>query len=274
MKHKLREFLIRRAAGGVALAFSGGVDSSLLLHALLRLHAEGLVAKVVAFYFRSSFQPPAEVSRVLQSAEAMGASLVVIDTQPLRELPELRNNPVDRCYICKHHLFSTLAQRAAELNLPCIMDGTNADDLGQFRPGLRALRELGVVSPLAEVGLRKADVRALAREWGLSCASLPGAPCLATRFEYGTELSEDILARVAEGERILHEFFPDVSLRLRVHGSNLVRIELPASQWSHALSLAASLSDALRNLGFTYITLDLQGFRSGSMDEVLPDTHA
>ncbi len=272
IKDKLRDALIRHADSGVALAYSGGTDSSLLLHALLRLRTEGLVPNVVAFYFRSCLQPPEEGERVLQSARAMGITPQIIDTQPLRDLPEMRNNPVNRCYLCKSHLFTTLARRANELGLRCVMDGTNADDLEQYRPGLRALRELGVVSPLAEVGMRKADVRALAREWGLSCAAKPSSPCLATRMEYGAPLTEERLAQVAEGERILHELFPDVPLRLRVHGEKLARLELPPDQWARALELAPSISAALHKLGFIYTTLDLRGFRSGSMDEVISTT--
>ena len=269
MKQRLRESLIRHAAGGVALAFSGGVDSTLLLHALLRLRAEGLVPDLLAYYFQSKLQPAADAAEVAQIASAMEAPLEVISIDPLADLPNLRSNPVDRCYHCKRLLFSKLIERARARGLHCIMDGTNADDLKVYRPGLQALRELGVVSPLAEAGMSKADVRLLAAEWGLSCAAKPSSPCLATRFEYGSELTEEGLRRVEHGEDTLRRLFPDAALRLRVHG-DLARVELPKSELNRAVDLADSISSALHALGFTYITLDLEGMRSGSMDAALP----
>lgn len=269
MKQRLREFLIRHAAGGVALAFSGGVDSTLLLHALLRLRAEGLIPDLLAYYFQSKLQPAADAAEVAQIASAMEAPLEVISIDPLADLPNLRSNPVDRCYHCKRLLFSKLTERARARGLYCIMDGTNADDLKMYRPGLQALRELGVVSPLAEAGMSKADVRLLAAEWGLSCATKPSSPCLATRFEYGSELTEEGLRRVEHGEDTLRRLFPGAALRLRVHG-DLARVELPKSELNRAVDLADSISSALHALGFTYITLDLEGMRSGSMDAALP----
>ena len=269
MKQRLREFLIRHAAGGVALAFSGGVDSTLLLHALLRLRAEGLIPDLLAYYFQSKLQPAADAAEVAQIASAMEAPLEVISIDPLADLPNLRSNPVDRCYHCKRLLFSKLTERARARGLYGIMDGTNADDLKVYRPGLQALRELGVVSPLAEAGMSKADVRLLAAEWGLSCAAKPSSPCLATRFEYGSELTEEGLRRVEHGEDTLRRLFPGAALRLRVHG-DLARVELPKSELNRAVDLADSISSALHALGFTYITLDLEGMRSGSMDAALP----
>ncbi len=268
MKQRLREFLIRHAAGGVALAFSGGVDSTLLLHALLRLRAEGLVQGLLACYFQSKLQPAADAAEVIQIASAMDAPLEVISIDPLTDLPNLRYNPADRCYHCKRFLFSKLVECARSRGLYCIMDGTNADDLKLYRPGLKALRELGVISPLAEVGMSKADVRLLATEWKLGCAAKPSSPCLATRFEYGSELTEENLRRVEYGEDELRRLFPGVALRLRVHG-DLARVELPKSELSRAVHFANSISSALRALGFTYITLDLEGMRSGSMDAAL-----
>ena len=269
MKQRLREFLIRHASGGVALAFSGGVDSTLLLHALLRLQAEGLVPDLLACYFQSKLQPASDAAEVVKIASAMDAPLEVIPVDPLADLPNLRYNPIDRCYHCKRFLFSKLVERARDRGLYCIMDGTNADDLKVYRPGLQALRELGVISPLAETGMSKADVRLLATEWGLSCATKPSSPCLATRFEYGAELAEENLRRVEQGETELRRLFPGSALRLRVH-DDLARIELPTSELSRAADLARSISSTLRALGFTYITLDLEGMRSGSMDAALP----
>lgn len=269
MKQRLREVLIRHAVGGVALAYSGGVDSALLLYALVQLRAEGLTPCVVAYFFNSPMLTGAEKGEALDNAAAMGAETEVIDIDPLRDLPNLRYNPTDRCYHCKRHLFTTLRQRADRRELHCIMDGTNADDLKQYRPGLQALRELGVVSPLSEAGMSKADVRSLAREWGLSTATRPSSPCLATRFEYGAHLTEEKLRLVEQGETELRRLFPGTALRLRVHG-DLARIELPKEQLPRAMDFSDSIFSALRSLGFTYVTLDLEGLRSGSMDASLP----
>lgn len=263
MEKRLAEFLRSHCTGGVALAFSGGVDSSLLLHALIRLRKEKDFP-LVAFFFRTPFQTSQESQESLSLATQEGCEYEQIDINPLH-LPELRKNPPERCYICKRALFTALGEHARERGLGAMMDGTNADDLKQYRPGLRALRELGVLSPLAEVGMSKEDVRALANRWGLSCASRPSAPCLATRFEYGAELTPEKLERAARGEEILRRFFPDEPLRLRAHGK-LARIELPPHLLLRAAQQAEAISSSLREIGFSYVTLDLEGLRSGSMD--------
>ena len=263
MEERVSDFLRSHCTGGVALAFSGGVDSALLLHALVRLRKERDFS-LVAFFFRTPFQTPQESQESLFCAAQEGCEYEQIIMDPLH-LPELKNNPQNRCYICKRALFITLGERARERGLSVVMDGTNADDLKQYRPGLRALRELGVLSPLAEVGMSKEDVRALANRWGLSCATRPSAPCLATRFEYGAALTEENLERVARGEEMLRSLFPGEPMRLRVHG-NLARIELPLRLLLRAAQKAEEISTSLRRIGFSYITLDLDGMRSGSMD--------
>lgn len=263
METRLAEFLRSHCTGGVALAFSGGVDSALLLHALIRLRREKDFP-LAAFFFRTPFQTSQESQESLSLATQEGCEYEQIDINPLH-LPELRKNPPERCYICKRALFTALVARARERGLGAVMDGTNADDLKQYRPGLRALRELGVMSPLAETGMSKGDVRALARRWGLPCASRPSAPCLATRFEYGAALTPEKLERAARGEEMLHRFFPDEPLRLRAHGE-LARIELPLHLLPRAAQQAEAISSSLREIGFSYVTLDLEGLRSGSMD--------
>lgn len=267
MNHRLTAYLQDHCAGGVALAFSGGVDSALLLHALLRLQAaeEGERFPLVAYYFRTPLHTEAETQAAIRSAQEAGAQLVQLHLDPLR-LPVLRFNPTDRCYHCKKSLFAHIQRDAQARGLSVTMDGTNADDHLQYRPGLRALSELGVLSPLAAVGMSKAAVRALAAEWGLPCAGKPSTPCLATRFEYGTELTPEAIRRVEAGEELLQRRFPGQPLRLRVHGGDLARVELPPALMAEALAAAPELEPALRELGFRHITLDLRGFRSGSMD--------
>lgn len=262
----LHTYLTEHVKGGVALAFSGGVDSTLLLHALLRLQKEKTF-ELTAYYFHTPLHTAEEKTEAIRTARDVGAELVELTFDPL-QLPELRFNPTDRCYLCKGKIFSIMIGHARARGLRVMMDGTNADDHRQYRPGLRALRELGVLSPLAEAGLAKADVRALAAEWGLSCAEKPSTPCLATRFDYGAELTADAVRRVEAGEAILRRFYPHSSLRLRVHGT-LARLELPPELMSRALTDAPRLLRELRALGYHHIALDLQGFRSGSMDEHL-----
>ena len=270
MKQRLTDCLREHVARGVALAFSGGVDSTVLLHALLRLREEAGECPLVAYYFHTPLHTEEETQEALRTAREAGAELEEMRFDPL-QLPALRHNPQDRCYHCKGHIFRHMKEAAQARGLHAIMDGTNADDHRQYRPGLRALRELGVVSPLAEAGLCKADVRRLAAEWGLPCSAKPSAPCLATRFDYGAELRPESIRRVEAGEAVLHRIFPGQAVRLRVHGErqDLARLELPPALMPRALEHAAELLRELRALGYHHITLDLQGFRSGSMDEQL-----
>ena len=266
MTDPLEHYLSQHIGSGVALAFSGGVDSTLLLHALLRLQHK-TPFPLLAYYFHTPLHTEEETRAALHTAREAGAELVEMRFDPL-QLPILRFNPQDRCYHCKHRIFSLMIQDAAARGLSTIMDGTNADDHRQYRPGLRALRELGVISPLAAVGLTKAQVRARAAEWGLPCSGKPSAPCLATRFDYGAELTAEELRRVEAGENLLHRLYPGQPLRLRVHGK-LARLELPPPLLARAVADAPALVKELRALGYRHITLDLLGFRSGSMDEFL-----
>lgn len=254
---KLLDHLRTLAPGGIALAYSGGVDSSLLLAILQRLKQEHDFP-LLALTMRSPFAP--------WGADAHGTEQLLFDFDPFA-VPVLRDNPKDRCYHCKHALFSRLVEIIRERGIATLIDGTNADDLGVYRPGIRALEELGVRSPLAELGIGKKEIRAWSAELGLPTANLPSAPCLATRFPYGTHLTVEALHRVAEGERLLRAILPaTVPLRLRCHEHTLARIEIPPEHFPTLLAARDTLLPQLRTLGFTQITLDLQGFRSGSMD--------
>lgn len=252
------------APQGIALAFSGGTDSALLLHLLAAIRRESPYP-LSAFFFRTPLQTQEEEQAARRMAEEEGVPFSALPFDPL-QLPALRFNPRDRCYLCKRQLFLQLQKAARLQGLGILMDGTNADDLHTYRPGLRALRELGISSPLAELGISKQTVRTLAAQCGLDCAAKPSAPCLATRFEYGAELTPARLQQAADAERLLQQLYPGEPLRLRVHGE-LARLELPRHLLTRAAGQAAELCAALKPLGFRHITLDLQGFRSGSMDE-------
>lgn len=244
------------AARRVVLAFSGGVDSSVLLCLAARL---GPVRPVL---IQTPLLPPDDPVIAEAVAAACGTKLEIIHANPL-VCPDVAQNTRQRCYVCKKHIFSALLDFAA--GAP-VADGTNADDLHRYRPGLRALQELGIVSPLAQCGITKAQILEKAAELGLSVANRPASPCMATRLPYGTPLDPELLARLAKGESLVRSLgFSQV--RLRLHG-NVLRLEIAPGQLNRVLELRTALTGELKTLGFSYITLDLEGFRSGSMDEV------
>lgn len=246
----------------VCLAFSGGVDSSLLL----KLAADSAAAHgttVYAVTFDSRLHPACDLENARKVAAELGGVHVVVTVDEL-EMEEIRSNPPDRCYLCKKQLFGKLLEFAAEKQVSVTMEGTNEDDLHVYRPGIRAVQELGVKSPLAEAGLTKAEVKALAAEYGISAASRPSTPCMATRLPYGAELNYEVLKQIEEGEALLREMIGG-NVRLRLHG-DVARIETDSENLEKAVALRGQLISRLKALGFVYITLDLEGFRSGSMD--------
>lgn len=251
----------------VCLAFSGGVDSSLLLK-LACESARQHGTRVWAVTFDTMLHPACDLENAEKVAGELEASHVVLTIDEL-EQEELRNNPVNRCYLCKRRLFLKLQEFAAEKGCSVLLDGTNADDLKEYRPGLAALRELGIKSPLAVCGLTKKEVKTLAKKYGISTASRPSAPCMATRLPYGARLDYDLLKRIEEGEEFLRqELFSGGkpgNVRMRIHGDT-ARLETDAEQFAAVLEKREEIAKRLKALGFTYITLDLEGFRSGSMD--------
>ena len=260
----LRDFLRPYTTDGIALAFSGGVDSSLLLAVLADMRREKEFP-LLALFMHSCFQSPAEAETVRAGAAALGAELEILSFDPLA-LPEVRFNPPDRCYHCKKHIFTRFREVAAARKLRHLFDGSHAGDARTYRPGRRALAELGVASPLAELGFDKPVIRAMARELGLDCAGKPAAPCLATRFDYGEELTPEKIAVAALGEKTLRQYLPpDADLRLRIHGT-LGRIEVPPENFPALMAHREEIVDELRTLGLRFVALDLAGFRSGSFD--------
>lgn len=261
-KEKLEEMIRDAVKQGVCIAFSGGVDSSVLVAAACReqRRSGGTVFAVLFDTFLHSKGDEAEAKRV---AVECGADFAVI---PVNELdnPAILDNPVDRCYQCKKFLFTRLKRFAEEHRCAVVMDGTNFDDLNVYRPGIRALSELGIVSPLKEAAFTKAEVRKLAKDYGVSTAEKPSNSCLATRLPYGEQLDPQVLGRIADGESYLADlgFQP---VRLRLHG-RVARIEVWPEQFPLFLNMREDITARLKELGFTYITLDAEGYRSGSMD--------
>ena len=181
-----------------AIAFSGGVDSSYLLYTAVRAGA-----KVTAYYADSAFQPAFEQEDALRLAKDVGAELKILPLSVL-EVPKVAENPENRCYLCKHYLFGKLLEFARDHGVTQVLDGTNEDDLHVYRPGRKALREYGVISPLAACHVTKTEVKALAAKYGVSVAHRPSTPCMATRLPYGAEINYDVLDRIADGEAWLH----------------------------------------------------------------------
>lgn len=253
----------------ICLAFSGGVDSSLLLKAAADAAAE-TGKKVYAVTFDSRLHPSCDLRIARQVAGELGGIHQVMEVDEL-EQEEIRMNPVNRCYLCKRHLFMTLKKLAGEKGVRRILDGTNEDDMHVYRPGIRALKELGIISPLAELHITKEAVKGMASEYGISVASRPSTPCMATRLPYNTRIDYDVLDRIAQGEAYLRDVLPG-NVRLRLHGG-IARLEVDNEAFARLLDRRADVVRRLKGLGFTYVALDLEGFRSGSMDVGITEVH-
>lgn len=248
----------------VLIGFSGGVDSTFLLASA----KEVLGDKVLAVIARSETYPERECVRAERIAVELGVRCLIVHTRELA-YPNFSSNPPNRCYYCKKELFTRLKELAEEHDIMHVADGSNADDVHDFRPGMIALNELGVRSPLREAGLTKSDIRRLSRDMGLPTWNRPAMACLASRFPYGTGIDGRKLGMVEKAEEILQERgFEQVRVR---HHDSIARIEVPAGEIERLASgaMREQVVLALREIGYKYVALDLQGYRTGSMNEVL-----
>ena len=262
---QIQRTLEKYGQADIAVAFSGGVDSSLLLY--LAVDAAGKYGKKVYALTADTVLHPAEDRRISEEvARSAGAIHQVLFVDELCDSAIL-NNPVNRCYLCKKQLFQEFLRVCEKKRIPTLLEGSNGDDLQVYRPGIQAIRELQVASPLAEAGLTKAEVRKWAIELKIPTAQRPSTPCMATRLPYGAKLSAQLLDRIGKGEKILRNM-GFTNLRLRIHG-DVTRIEIPLEDFGRLLERRESVIKNLQALDFQYITLDLQGFRSGSMDEYM-----
>ncbi|MBP1691259.1 MAG: PP-loop domain protein [Bacteroidetes bacterium] len=251
--------------GSVVIGYSGGVDSTLLL----KVASQVLGQNALAVIGQSETYPSKEFEEAVALAKQMGARFEVVRTEETDVL-KFKENPPDRCYFCKTELFSKLQEIAEREKIPWIADGTITDDLGDFRPGMRARDERQVRSPLLEAGLSKAEVREISRHLDLPTWDKPAFACLSSRFPYGVGITKENLVRVDAAETFLRErgfrFF-----RVRFHDTSTARIEVGQQELARLVAepLRQELVGYLKGLGFTYVTLDLQGYRTGSMNEVL-----
>jgi pyridinium-3,5-biscarboxylic acid mononucleotide sulfurtransferase len=248
--------------GSVLVSFSGGVDSSYLL----KIAHRALGFRAVAATGLSQTYAREEMDEARAIASEIGAEHVLVDTAELTD-PRYADNTHQRCFFCKSELYSRLKDLAGSRGLQYVVDGSNLDDLDDFRPGMRAARELGVRSPLQEVGLAKAEIRLLSEALGLRTWDKPAVACLSSRFAYGDPITVEKLQRVAAAESAVRSLgFRGFRVR---HHDDMARLEIPRDQFSRAVECADELAAALRGAGYRHAVLDLTGYRSGSTNEVL-----
>ncbi|MCB1210500.1 MAG: ATP-dependent sacrificial sulfur transferase LarE [Verrucomicrobiales bacterium] len=248
---------------GVAVAFSGGVDSSLVLKIAVDELGGDSVLAVMAI---SPSLPTRDRNEALRVAAEIGVTVEMIDTQETQD-PRYQANPANRCYYCKEHVYGDVATLAAGREIPMVVDGMNREDTLDVRPGRAAAMKQGVRSPLSELGFSKDEVRAAARSLGLPNWNKPAAACLASRVAYGLPVSDGLLSRIERAEDVLHALGFNES-RVRHHG-DVARIEVPISEHRRMAEMGQAVAAEIRRFGWQYVTLDLDGLQHGSMNRVL-----
>ncbi len=244
----------------MVVAFSGGADSTLLL----KVAADALGERVLAVTAFSETYPKEELKEAGKIARFLGVKHKIVKTGEWEDA-RFRANPVDRCYFCKKELFKTLAEIARREKLPFVVDGTTKSDLNDFRPGSRAAKEFSIRHPLLEAGLTKDEVRAIARKFGLPTAEKPAAACLASRIPYGIALDREVLEKIDKAEQYLRSLGISGNIRVRYH-KETARIEVDPSNFHKILAECPKITKYFKKLGFKFVTLDLEGYRTGSLN--------
>lgn len=249
-------------AGSVAVAFSGGVDSTFLA----KVAHDVLGEKMLAITLVANSFPARERNDAIDFCETEGIPHIEIEYDEL-SIPGFKENPIDRCYICKKELFRMIKNAAKEHGITTVCEGSNVDDMGDYRPGLKAIKEMDVKSPLCIAGLSKDDIRILSKKLALPTWNKPSLACLATRFVYGEEITKEKLIMVGKGEQLLIDL-GFKQMRVRLHGE-IARIEVLPQDFEKIMQeeIRAQIVQKFKEYGFSYVTMDLQGFRSGSMNE-------
>ena len=252
-----------RPLGRVLVAYSGGVDSSLLLKVAVDVLGREKVEAVIA---SSATYPSKEKTDAVGFCESIGARYSVIETDEMEDSRFIENTP-QRCYICKSHLYDEILKIAKQRGSSAVVEGSNVDDLRDYRPGRKAIEEKGIMSPLKEAGLTKAEIRALSLELGLPTHSKPAKACLASRIPYHTRIEREALSRIERGEAFL-ETLGFSQVRIRCHGE-VARIEVEPGELEKLFQKREAIVRGLSEIGFKYVTADLKGYRTGSLNEVL-----
>ncbi len=259
---ELKNYL--KSLKSVAVAFSGGVDSTFLLQAAINTLGD----KVIAVTASSCSFPERELNEAKKFCAEKGIKHIIVKSEEL-DIEGFRQNPKNRCYLCKHELFEKILKIAKENNITAVVEGSNIDDNGDYRPGLIAVQELGIKSPLRQVELNKEEIRQLSKALGLATWNKQSFACLSSRFVYGETINEEKLKMVDKAEQLLLDLgFHQV--RVRIHGM-LARIEILPDEFDRLMSnnVRNIIYSSFKEFGFTYVTLDLKGYRTGSMNETL-----
>ena len=260
---KLEDYL--RSLKKVAIAFSGGVDSSFLVFISKKVLDKN---NILPIFVESEFTLRREKKGIKELSKAIGISPLILRFSILGD-PKLKENPKNRCYFCKRFIFSKIKEIANKKGYPFVLEATHAEDENYYRPGLKAIEELKIISPLKDLGITKKEIRRWSEEFNIPTYNKASESCIATRISYGIEISNELLQRIDKGEEFLLSlgFYP---VRLRYHHNNLVRIEIPSHQIHLIIKedIRNKIIKELKRLGFNYISFDMEGFRSGSMDEV------
>jgi len=262
MEEKLERLKsLLKELGKVTVAYSGGVDSTFLL----KVSKEVLKDNVLAVTLVSPLFPKKEIEEAKKIAETLGVKHIIVEDDSILQNPEFINNPPERCYICKKINFKKILEISKENNIEYVIEGSNADDLKDYRPGRLAIKELGIRSPLLEIGLTKSEIRKLSQMFGLPTYDKPSLACLATRIPYGEKIEKERLKRIELSEEFIR-CLGIRQVRVRDH-NNIARIEIEDKDFYLIISLKDKIIKELKRLGYKYITLDLEGYRTGSMNE-------